>query len=81
MTLIHTLALFLFIHSIPLFNPFVWQLLFLIRIIFDITGHSYELNHLMGIYQFNPSTGIILLICVLVPLIPSYIASYLYAVS
>jgi len=79
LNLIHCLPLFLYIHRIRFLNPIFWRCLFVLRCIFEITGHSYEANAFTALYHTSPKFFILTLIVVIFPLIPSYIACYQYA--
>ncbi len=79
--LIHLLPLALFIYGKRLFHQDFWGALLIFRIIFDITGHSYELAHL---YAAIHSKSMILIgtsLLYILFYIPSYIACYRYAMK
>jgi hypothetical protein len=77
--LIHCLPLLLYIHNIRFLNPEVWRYLFVLRCIFEIIGHSYQLNNLTALFYSNPTLLASVLIVSLLTYIPSYIACYWYA--
>ena len=78
-SLIHLLPLILYIERIRLFSPELWRILLVFRIIFDLTGHPYEIYQLTAIYQINPHLTFIILIQIIFIYIPSYIACFRYA--
>lgn len=91
--LIHVLVLFLYIFHIKIFNRSFWQVLFVLRIAFDVCGHGYALNEWASYYIVgaetcfqSPTTSSILctpwhleFVLFLTFFVPSYIASYMYA--
>ena len=79
LNIIHCIPLFLYIYKIRFLNPEIWRYLFILRCIFEISGHSYQVNTLTALFDSNP---ILLLLTILIPLLthfPSYIACYWYA--
>lgn len=79
LNLFHALPLLLYILHIPLYRPRFWRYLLIFRLIFDITGHSYELNHLVAMYYADPLVCLLVFLSSVSPYIPSYVACYRYA--
>lgn len=79
LSVIHILPLVLFIYRVPFGNPKFWQYLFILRIIFDLAGNSYECDTVISFYHEDPLLGLAILIQSISTYIPSYIACYQYA--
>jgi len=77
--LIHCLPLFLYIHRIRFLNPALWKIMFILRCIFEIIGHSYEMNTFAAFYHTKPKFLLAALAVMIMPHIPSYVACYWYA--
>jgi len=77
--ILHCLPLALYIYRIPLSQPQVWKCLFMLRVIFDLTGHPYEMNTLVSIYHADPPICLLTLLLAVFPSIPSYWACWRYA--
>ena len=71
--------LFLYIHRIRFLNPPIWQTLFILRIIFDLFGHAYEVNYLVSLLHSDPKIFLLIFVQSLATYIPSYVACYRYA--
>ena len=56
----------------------LWQWLFYLRLLLDLTGHHYEWKFLQSIFTHDFTHGLVALGAWIFPLIPSYIAHYLY---
>jgi hypothetical protein len=56
-----------------------WQVLFFVRIFFDLTGHHYDLQLIRSGFYQNTTYGLVCLGIVFLPFLPSYLAHYLYA--
>ncbi len=78
-TLIHCIPLALYIYRIKPLSPHLWRCLLALRIIFDITGHVYELHYFNCLYHENPSLALIVFTASIIKYIPWYIACYKYA--
>ena len=57
----------------------LWQWLFYLRVFTDLAGHHYEWKFLQTIFAYDILYGLLAVASWLIPLIPSYIAHYLYA--
>ncbi len=73
------IPLFLYIFNIQLFNKMFWKYFLIFNFAFDLTGHSYHVNELVGISYANPRTAILLFLSAVIPYIPKYIACFRYA--
>ncbi len=78
-TLIHCIPLALYTYRIKLFSSSLWRGLFALKIIFDITGHGYELNYFNSLYNQDPTIALTMLAVSIIKYIPWYIACYEYA--
>ncbi|MBN1869736.1 MAG: hypothetical protein JW847_04070 [Candidatus Omnitrophica bacterium] len=76
---IHCIPLFLYTYRIRFLSADFWKALFILRCIFDVTGHSFELNSLISVYQSKPQLFWSVLAIFVIPHIPSYLACYWYA--
>ncbi len=79
LSLLHIFPLVFYIYRIYVFTPKFWQYLFILRIIFDLTGNSYAMKTLISFYNEDPLLGLAVLIQSISTYIPSYIACYCYA--
>jgi len=79
LNIIHIIPLAAYTYRVKLFNPKFWQILLFMRLIFDISGHSYEVNHLVSMYHSKPWFAFIVLAQSITTYIPSYFACYTYA--
>lgn len=75
------IPLFMFSFRKNLLNRRLWQTILIIRIIFDITGHSYEFKSLKAILYIDLWTGLSLFILAAAFILPSYEACFRYAFS
>lgn len=78
-SVLHILPLALYIFQIPLFQPRLWRYLLIIRLAFDLTGHSYEMNTILSMRHADPMAGSLGLLFVILPYLPSYLGCYRYA--
>jgi len=76
---LHCIVLFLFIYRIKWLNAEFWKYALILRCLFEVTGHSYELNNLIAFYRYDPMILLSILAFYITPHIPSYFASYWYA--
>ena len=79
LNVVHLVPLILFITCQEFLNKKFWQTLFILRIFFDIFGHSFEIQELISYYHLKPLICLLIFIKEAAPYIPSYIACYLYA--
>ncbi len=79
LTVVHGLPLSLYTFRVRLLRPKLWQYLFLLRVIFDLTGHSYEMNTIVSMYHVSPGVCALTVLFAVLPYLPSYWACYAYA--
>lgn len=79
LTLIHGIPLVLFTFRIPLLKPKFWQYLLILRVIFDLTGHPYEMNTVVSMYHASPRICALTILLAILPYLPSYWACCAYA--
>ena len=79
LNIIHCLPLLLYAYRIRFLPPRFWQGLFALRCLFEISGHSYEMNSLAALRHIGLGYLITALAIMSIPYIPSYIACYWYA--
>ena len=79
LTVASIIPLFLYVFQIRLFGKRLWQGLFLMRALFDIIGHPYELKLIESVFRMNVWYALGSLSLLLVLTIPSYVALYQYA--
>lgn len=77
--LANLIPLFLFVFRIPFLSPRFWQWMLVFRIVFDLTGHSGEMRHLISISHANTEWLISKIAVTLIMIIPSYSACFQYA--
>ena len=75
----HCLPLFLFIYRVRWGNTEMWKLLFVLRCVFEVIGHSYDMNVLAALYYSNNKFIWLAVSFMIVPYIPSYIACFWFA--
>jgi hypothetical protein len=75
----HLLPLALYIMRINVLPQLFWQYCLIFRLIFDLTGHSYEKNYIAGLLQYDYLTTGLVLFLAIIPYVPSYIMCYRYA--
>jgi len=76
---IHFIPMILYIIKVPSFNKTFWKALFILRIIFDIFGHSYEKIQIISLYQENPNYFYVAALSSFLIHLPSYFACFHYA--
>lgn len=79
LNIVHLAPLVLYIYNTPFLSRRFWQALLIARLVFDLLGHSYEMQTLASFFHDNLFTFAYLLIQFAAPYIPSYIACYRYA--
>ncbi len=79
LNIFHCIPVFCYIHKIKIGGPRFWQTLFILRIIFDVVGHSYQIKYLTSLYYFSPKVFAFVFLQSISIYIPSYIACYRYA--
>jgi len=76
---LHCIPLLLFIHRIRFLNANFWKFLFVLRCLFEVAGQNYQVNAVKALLHANSEMLILFIAIMTVPLIPSYVACYLYA--
>ena len=76
---IHFIVLFLYIYKIRLFERELWQSLFIFKVLFDITGHSFEIKYIISLFFYNPLICAFVAVTSIATYIPLYVACYRYA--
>jgi len=79
LNILHCIPLFLYIYKIRFLNPEIWRYLFILRCVFEINGHSYEMNTLIAFFHSNPLLMLLTFLGPLLAYLPSYVACYCYA--
>ncbi len=78
LNIIHLIPVLLYVFRVRVFNPKFWQYLLILRLIFDLFGHSFEINFLKSLYYHNIKVFLFVLAQSIFVYIPSYIACYRY---
>lgn len=73
------IPLFLYIFKLSFLKKKFWQYFLVFNFIFDLTGHPFHINELIGIYQTSPRIAITILLSSVIPYFPKYVACYRYA--
>ena len=71
--------LVLFTFRIRFLNKHFWQWLFYARVIFDLTGHAYEVKFVKSLFYSNFWPAVLSIVLFIATMIPSYIAHFQYA--
>lgn len=79
LNLANCIPLILYIYRISWLKPVYWQYLLIFRLIFDIIGHPFELNHIVAAFHNNPKACLFFFIQSISIYLPSYIACFRYA--
>jgi len=79
LNIVHCLPLLLYIYQINFLPSRFWQGLFILRVLFELCGHSYEKNFVLSLYHSDPLILLFLLSSILFFQIPSYFACFSYA--
>jgi len=77
--LLSLIPFFLFVFHIRLFQPIVWQILFLAQIFFFFIGHSYEGQMIRAYLRTDMLTITFASIIFTLFILPAYIACFKYA--
>ena len=77
--LVNFIPLFLFVFRILFLSQRFWQWTLILRIIFDLTGHAGEIQHLISISHANSEWFISRIVLGLLVILPSYGACFQYA--
>jgi hypothetical protein len=76
---VHWIPVFLYVYRVRFLSVEFWKCLFILRCIFEIIGHTFEMNVLASIYHAKPKILLTAFIIFIIPHVPSYIACYGYA--
>jgi hypothetical protein len=79
LSVIHWIPVFLYVYRIRFLSAEFWKSLFILRCIFEIIGHNFEMNSLIALYHRKPEVLFTVFIIVILPHIPSYVVCYWYA--
>ena len=79
LSVVHWIPVFLYVYRIRFLSAEFWRCLFILRCLFEITGHSFEMNSLIALYHRKPKAFLAVFIILMIPHIPSYMACYRYA--
>jgi hypothetical protein len=55
-----------------------WQIVLYLRILLDLSGHHYHAQTIKSAFQQETAFGLIIIAFFLIPILPSYIAHFLY---
>ena len=77
--LFHALPLTLYALGLSWGSARFWQYLLASRLIFDLTGHSYEWLSVVALFKTEPRIAFLISIQFLIFYLPSYVACYHYA--
>ena len=77
--LLHALPVLFYIHRLKIGPPQFWKILLILRVLFDITGHSYETTYLISLYYFDLKICFLVFLLSIATYIPSYIVCWRYA--
>ena len=78
-SILSLIPLFLFMFDIRWLNQTFWRYFLIFNFLFDLTGHSYHVNELIGIFHSNPRIAITIFLSSVIPYFPKYIACFQYA--
>ncbi|OGX08494.1 MAG: hypothetical protein A2Z88_04880 [Omnitrophica WOR_2 bacterium GWA2_47_8] len=70
---------FLFVYRVQILKPQVWQAIILLRLVFEFTGHSFDVVCFKSVLFTAPEAAAQIAIAILIILIPSYWAGFWYA--
>jgi hypothetical protein len=76
---VYLIPLYLYVFRVRLLEKNVWKGLFLLKIIADLMGHSYELKYILSFLATDLMTGLLALVPVAVITAPAYFAGFRYA--
>ncbi len=79
MNLINLVPLYIYISKVRWLDRRIWQWALLLRIVFDLSGHYYELVILKSLFYANPAYMAQLVIWAILTILPSYYACFKYA--
>ena len=73
--------LFLYIFHIRFLDKKFWQYFLIFNFLFDVTGHSYEIQELIGMFHSSPRIALTVFLSSTIPYFPKYVVCYRYAFS
>ncbi len=73
------IPLFLFVFHKRLLSPFIWKLIFILRIAVFLPGHCYEWKMIKSFFYFDINAAIGIVSFIILVILPSYIACFKYA--
>ena len=79
LNLIHAFPILFYSLKIEVGRKIFWKYLFILRIIFEIFGHSFETSRLMAYFKTAPHTLFFLAFTFLIFYLPSYWSNFGYA--
>ena len=79
LNIVNLMPLFLFITRIKFLPAAFWQYLLILRFVFDIVGHPFEMNNLMSYLKSDPNIFIFLIVSSIITHAPSYGTCFYYA--
>ncbi len=77
--LFQIVPVFLFLHQLRPRKVYPWRILFILKVIFDVLGNSYQLNELKSMYHYSSSMFWVSAGCVIAFYFPAMLMWYLYA--
>ena len=78
-TALTVIPFYCFVFNQQFLSSSFWHLFFILRLSFDLTGHSYEFKAIKSLFYHDPSVALHFIFLVLVLYVPSYIALFLQA--
>lgn len=79
LNLFHILPVIFYAMRIHILPKRFWQAMLILRLIFDITGHNYEMNLYISYFHMKTSIGLLGAATTLGLFLPSYIICFQYA--
>ncbi|HLF18560.1 MAG TPA: hypothetical protein VI749_06670 [Candidatus Omnitrophota bacterium] len=73
------IPLALFIYQLKIGPPVVWRVLFILKMVFDTIGHSYETTYLVSLFYHSRPIAIMTFLSSVAVYIPAFIAQFSYA--
>lgn len=77
--IIHILPLFWLTFRQSIGSLRFWKAMFILRVVFDIFGHNYQLNELVGYFHADLKSSLYLVAILIFFWLPSYIVCYVHA--
>jgi len=79
LNIIHMIVLGLFVYNIRLLWPIVWRILFILKIGFDVIGHSYEAKEMISLMHSDLQHFLITILIMVIFYFPAYYGCFQYA--